>query len=1616
MENRKLITIGLLLFFLGITSPNVFAYSTNTHAYLTEESTLFYNQHYEGNKIFPDLIPYLIDGSRKEDEAPRWMNHFYDPTYQKGLSDPILGSWESAKMWSRDDKNQNAATYKIPSTIASILTAIQQKNISALSFESAFTWEKAMRYWIQGEKEKALFSLGHVLHLLQDMAVPEHTRNDAHPGDSPYEEFADKYTQITPDSSLTSRLQGKTPISLDSLDSYFDDISKYSNENFYSKDTIGIQSSYSNPTPDFVDKCLGYYCGFVGKSDDFHKLFIKEKPSLLGVVDNDISLFLNKRGGEIVLEDYWRLLSAKAAQGSAGVINLFFEEAERNKDNPEFTKEKTSLLGQVLNSIKNLFGSKNNPITQISLQRGNNQQQTNQQNDESQQNQSNQERSQEDSSNTVKRVIDGDTIVLNNGEIVRYIGINAPELSDDPTKSACFAQEARKANEQLTLGKKVRLEKSGNDRDIYGRLLRYVWVDDVLINQELVTRGLVYSFNFNIPHPKEDEFEFFEKEAQEKKLGLWGSSCEQEGEDDKNKKTTLQRASLACTPQTNQSPTHLPVIINEVAWMGTSQGSANEWIELKNISSFDVDLSGWAITDKDSQISIVLGADGESTVLKKGSFYLLERSSDDTLPSITADALYNGTLSNSGEELRLFDAGCLLVDEVVANPSWPAGDNGAKRTMERDLSGFSWHTSQIVGGTPRSQNSSPYQGGGASSLQSSMAQQNPPVFYPLVINEIMYDLPGSDSGREWVELYNAGTIAVDIDGWKFVEGGSSHSITDFQGGFEILPNEYVVLADNPVSFLEEYPEYQGILLDSSFSLSNNGEMLEIKNQTLSIDAVSYNVEQGGAGNGNSLQKFESEWKEAPPTPGAKNNLPSSQTIFVSQSDHLLISEIQVSGESADDEFVEIYNPTESVVDLSNYSIQYVSGKADSLDNVTKRNVGDESIAPHSFFLIAHQDSIYAAGADLIQSSISLSGSSSGGIFLLVSTTTPITSLEDTSIVDMISYGSSPLVSWSTFVPNAHTSIERKAVTDSKCIDPIGEGQFLGNSCDTDTEYDFVQKETPTPQGKTNLPEPRNAPLPPQNFSTTHHRNLGEVVFVWDVTSDVEGSDNIKYEIYDDVGGDIIGNTTSTSFNFRYDEVGRDYDFFIVGRDRDGLASAPSDINHIHILSFITNLLVFQDEAVEEDHVLEMSYDSPQFIPDTTANPYSTWKMIVFYLNKEAPKDGIIYESEWSQKDDMIDVSYKHCSGSTYADQTLIIPDTEDRCDNSGGAYSKSIDFSQVGNQKIILSSNDITTHQNFTGNDFVTVAFYRAFQTMPSDGRVPYYELVAVDKTKYIIGSKPDYQSPRFVDPYILTTLDPETSMLFVEWAQAVDDDTPQNLLTYELRKNQDQPWITGLTSTSTTISVSPGDNLVIEILARDELSNISDSITHAWEYPRPALLIDQSIASDVGDSFGTKSQNCTQCPDTASLQSIVPAYDTSINFVTLRAKQTQKSEGGNLRLSLYPDAQGMPDYAQLLGNSVQHHFGLDGTSDVTFQFSPIALLGGVTYWLVLDVDGYDNGDIGYQRNQWRSVIATSDPYALGVAGKGAGASCDGFEPNYCSFRIPSPSSGADWYMKIGEE
>ena len=141
----------------------------------------------------------------------------------------------------------------------------------------------------------------------------------------------------------------------------------------------------------------------------------------------------------------------------------------------------------------------------------------------------------------------------------------------------------------------------------------------------------------------------------------------------------------------------------------------------------------------------------------------------------------------------------------------------------------------------------------------------------LSITEIMYDLEGSDSAREWIEIYNNSGSSIDLTKYKFFESGSAHNITHYQGSSDVANGEYVVIADNPTNFLNDNPNFpKSNLYDSSFSLANDvGENLAIKDANGNIVfEITYNVDLGANGDGKTLQQNNSgSWTADLPTPG-----------------------------------------------------------------------------------------------------------------------------------------------------------------------------------------------------------------------------------------------------------------------------------------------------------------------------------------------------------------------------------------------------------------------------------------------------------------------------------------------------------------------------------------------------------------------------------------------------------------------------------------------------------------------------------------------------------------------------------------------------------------------------
>ncbi|WP_347551079.1 phospholipase D-like domain-containing protein [Pseudalkalibacillus hwajinpoensis] len=142
----------------------------------------------------------------------------------------------------------------------------------------------------------------------------------------------------------------------------------------------------------------------------------------------------------------------------------------------------------------------------------------------------------------------------------------------------------------------------------------------------------------------------------------------------------LASASLALTltipaPGNSAEAATPEVVVNEVAWMGTTVSYNDEWIELYNNTGAAVSLDGWTLASSDGSPSISLSG----TIPSEG-YYVLERTDDTTVSEVSANQNYAGAMGNSGEVLELRDSGGTAVDTVDA---WHGGDNASKATMER---------------------------------------------------------------------------------------------------------------------------------------------------------------------------------------------------------------------------------------------------------------------------------------------------------------------------------------------------------------------------------------------------------------------------------------------------------------------------------------------------------------------------------------------------------------------------------------------------------------------------------------------------------------------------------------------------------------------------------------------------------------------------------------------------------------------------------------------------------------------------------------------------------------------------------------------------------------------
>ncbi len=368
------------------------------------------------------------------------------------------------------------------------------------------------------------------------------------------------------------------------------------------------------------------------------------------------------------------------------------------------------------------------------------------------------------------------------------------------------------------------------------------------------------------------------------------------------------------TTLNTQAQTTDEIIINEIAWMGTTISTADEWIELYNKSTHDINLSGWILQAADGTPNIPL-----TGTLPAGGYFLLERTDDNSVPNITADQIYSGDLGNSGEVLNLKNSSGLIIDSADGGNDWAIGGNkDTKQTLERK-NDTTWATSLAIGGTPKSKNSV---------VENDPPPSPNPIITPppinnttsqageIVINEFVSD--PADGEEEWVEIYNKSSRTLDLSNCQIQDGsGTTTSLNN-----TINPSQFIIIKS------------------PKGNLNNSGDIIILKCSGNIIDQVSYGEWSDGATSNNAKAATDpqsvgrlpdgadtgydkNDFTILNPTP-AQPNQPSIQTINNAAPENnktdLVFSEIYANPPLSDEvnEFIELYNSGNSSFNLSGW--------------------------------------------------------------------------------------------------------------------------------------------------------------------------------------------------------------------------------------------------------------------------------------------------------------------------------------------------------------------------------------------------------------------------------------------------------------------------------------------------------------------------------------------------------------------------------------------------------------------------------------------------------------------------------------------------------------------------
>ena len=934
------ILIILVLFF----AFQVLGYDNlKTHPLLSESAAAIYNQR-TSLKLTDQQKSWIIKGSIDEDTDPRYLNHFYDPITGKGLNgyDKVgnlifKAQGQSAKAWA---KNQNTSTGDYSE--AAILKNYQDGNLT-----------------------RAYQGIGHILHLIQDMAVPAHTRNDPHAGGDPYENWAEKYGTINP--------VKLSFLSVNNLDQVFDQVANYSNNNFFSKDTVG--GNLLVDIKKFVrEKDVDGNMAEYGYLNNYKLVKI-----IRGIDNNKYQLDFKNH------QDYWNMLYPKAVGYSAGVIDYFvkkFEQIDKSKKEQEkisvWGKLKNSLAwlkneaqyswGEVVISQRNVLASGYDKVTAAVTNTQDNFQ---------------------NFSDANREIVEG--AAKQAGQVLSAFEQSA-ENTAAPETNQVENNENQVAPIQPDNGGPINVAPSPAP---------------IELAPDPIAQPIEQIF---LPLPEEQE----------------------------DPSPAPENQPAAAQP----APTFIFVAGDSTPPETTITSGPNQIINLNSAnfiftsneinSTFDCNLNdnGWEVCTAPRNL----------INLSDRGYIFKVRARDNSNNIDQTPAEHSWTVDTTAPQITLVSGPQDIASSTTANFQFNSSEDDI--AYECQLDANPWQTcaastsaADLIEGEHILKTKGTDQAGntGSSTLISWLV-----------------DLTAATSTMAGLEATHE-TTGFTVS-WSGEDMDATGSTTPASG-----------LADFDVQYKIGASDWQD-WINATTSTSTIFNLAVSGGQTIYFH-VRASDRAGNLGN----------WSEAVQT-----------AISDHSADHLVISEVQVGGGVANDEFIELYNPTDADINLSGYSIQYRGGGAQSF--YKKNFLADSIIKAKKYFLIASSEYDGSASADFTYGGFSLAAT--GGTIFLANTHDELTDNTATStiVIDRLAYGSGsylfPEGTAYAASPAANKSLERKAnaTSTAETMAAGGAHENLGNNYDSDNNSDdFVLEVSPDPVGSYIYDIVRDDVTEPSNF-------------------------------------------------------------------------------------------------------------------------------------------------------------------------------------------------------------------------------------------------------------------------------------------------------------------------------------------------------------------------------------------------------------------------------------------------------------------------------------------------------------------------------------------------------